>query len=290
MIDEGAKDIANNDDQIAYWNAATGEKWVALQAGLDSFLRRPLEQLLRRATPVHGERVLDIGCGAGTSTLALAKIVGSAGSAVGVDISRPLLDRAEQLREHAQIPNTTFLLADAQVHPFQPKAFDVVISRFGVMFFAAPVVAFQNISKALKPGGRIAFVSWAPIAQNPWFNIARDIAIKHLGNPSPADPRAPGPFAFADLDYVHGVLSDAGFADYRGEPMSVVLEFDGTVEVAASIITNVGAANRIIREFDAAPEIVQQIEHDITSEIQQFVRGDCVQIPSVVNYFSAVNQ
>lgn len=290
MSKDGVGKPAGNEDQIAYWNAATGHKWVALQAGLDSFLQAPLDRLLLRAKLVPSETVLDIGCGAGASTLACSQMVGATGQVVGVDVSRPLLDRAEQLRDLGKTSNVTFLLADAQVHPFEPAAFDLAISRFGVMFFADPVAAFENITQGLKPDGRIMFASWASITNNPWFSIGRDIAIEYLGRPAATDPRAPGPFAFADIEYVTEILCDAGLQECVGDADDIVLKFDGTLEDAASIVTNSGAANRIIREFDANSETVHQIEQDLAAALEQFVCDGRLEIPAVVNYFSAVRR
>jgi SAM-dependent methyltransferase len=202
-----------NADQIAYWNAVAGETWASLQDRLDRQLA-PLGQRARQAlAPRPGERILDIGCGAGQTTLQLAEAVMPGGTVLGVDISRPMLDLAR--RRAGGMAGVSFQEADAQTFAFEPASFDAAFSRFGVMFFADPVAAFRNIARALKPGGRLAFVCWRTPQENIFMSLPMAAAASVLPPPDapPPPPSAQGPFAFADPAHVWDILGKAGFGD-----------------------------------------------------------------------------
>ena len=193
------------------------------------------DRLLDRIKPTVGDRVLDIGCGTGALTMDCAVHVGDVGSVTGLDISDVLLARASKRRQHERVAQAEFLLADAQTHPFEPEAFDKVISRFGTMFFSDPVAAFTNMKTALRPGGRLTIVAWAPMADNPWFRIPHDAAVARLGKPSPVADNAPGPLAFQDTDYVLQILRDAGWADVTADVETVQFRHPGSIaDVARS--------------------------------------------------------
>lgn len=237
-----------NAGQIAYWNAAAGQTWAALQERLD----RQLEPLGRAAIdaldPAADERIIDIGCGAGQTSLELAGEVGPDGTVLGVDISAPLLEVARRRAAEAGLANVRFLEADAQTRAFAPGSADGVFSRFGVMFFADPPAAFRNIREALRPGGRLAFVCWRPLALNEWMLIPMRAALQHIpAPPPPADPNAPGPFAFADPDRVRGILGEAGFSDIAIEAHDTRIggnDLDQTVAMSL----RVGPLGALLRE------------------------------------------
>jgi SAM-dependent methyltransferase len=276
-----------NEDQIAFWNSAHGQKWVTFQEGLDAIHFAPLQLLQDRAAPANGESVLDVGCGACASTIALASRVGRNGRVIGLDISQPLIDHARRCAEASEIDNVEFVLADAQSHNFDPGSIDLVASRFGVMFFSDPIGAFNNIAGCLRTGGRVSFVSWASLTENPWFQIPRDAAVQRLGAPEARDPYEPGPFAFSDLDYVTGLLRASGLADCMGERCELILSFDGTAADAASIASNVGAATRIAKERGALAEDLVAIEETVATEFARFGFGGSLQVPALVNVFNA---
>lgn len=205
-----------NAQQIEFWNGEAGTHWSERDDQMSEMLRPLGAVAIELAAPCAGESVLDIGCGCGDTTLELAARVGSAGRVVGVDISAPMLATANLKR--ARLPSQlrgscAFELSDASNFAFEPVAFDLLFSRFGVMFFADPGAAFANMRGAMKPGGRIAFMCWGPADQNDWIMVPMQAARKHLPPPEPMDPRAPGPFAFADTDYVTEFLQAAGFTD-----------------------------------------------------------------------------
>lgn len=204
---------AANADQVAYWNAQAGVTWAAQQDRLDRQLS-PLGQTAMAALDLAAdERVIDIGCGCGQTSLELAAEVGSDGTVLGIDISAPMLGVARRRAAAAGLGNVQFLEADGQTHAFKPGGADALFSRFGVMFFADPPAAFANLRKALRPGGRLAFVCWRPMVENQWMLLPLQAALRHVPPPPPPDdPHAPGPFAFADPERVRGILTAAGFS------------------------------------------------------------------------------
>jgi SAM-dependent methyltransferase len=242
-----ASQSAANAAQIEYWNALAGETWVKFHAQLDRQIA-PLghrAQAALAATP--GEAILDIGCGCGQTSLELAAAVGPTGSVTGVDISHPMLDVARAEARATGIANTTFDEADAQTYAFAPARYDGVFSRFGVMFFADPVAAFANIRTALKPAGRLAFVCWRPFAENLWMRVPMDAARDLLPPMAPADPLAPGPFAFADPDRVRQILTDAGYDGVKITPFDAMIG-GGDLEQTLELSLRVGPLGAVLRE------------------------------------------
>ena len=196
-------------DQAAYWNKTGGQAWVDLQDMMDA-LNRPIEEaLVDRAFPGVGKQVLDIGCGAGATTLAMARRLGAEGLSLGVDISAPLIEIASG----QAAPGARFVQADVQTYDFGAARFDAAMSRFGVMFFSDFDAAFANIRSGLKPGAELVFACWRSPADNPMAVIPARAAAPFLPPSPPADPLAPGRFAFADAERVRGVLSRSGWSD-----------------------------------------------------------------------------
>ena len=279
-----------NKDQIAYWNGDMARRWLSVEDQLDEFFTNPLAELLRVADAQVGESVLDIGCGGGVSSFAVARQVGPTGKVVGVDVSNSMLERAQQHLAATDLDNVSFLEADAQRHTFEPEQFDLIVSRFGVMFFDDPVAAFRNIAVGLKPAGRLAMVAWGAIDDNnPWFSIPRNIAVAKLNPPkaAPADPHVPGPFAFADVDRVVDILREAGLADVHGERAELQLEFKHSTDAAAAVTVSVGPAGRMLREANASTEVVATVQRDVAAQFARFAKGGVLRIPATVTLFTA---
>jgi len=238
-----------NAEQITYWNEQ-GPKWVRLQTQLDLQLRPLGGRAMDRASIGTGERVLDVGCGCGETTLDLARQVGPAGAVVGVDLSALALERARQRAEESRLEHVRFEDADAQTHAFAPESFDLVFSRFGVMFFSDPVAAFSNLRGALRPGGRLAFVCWQSIHRNPWMMIPLTALAQHVTLPAPPAPGAPGPFAFADAERVRGILTQAGFASLGFEAVDETLAIGGggALDQAVDFVLQIGPVAAALRE------------------------------------------
>ena len=211
-----------NADQVAYWNGPAGRAWTDRQEMQDAVLAPISEILFDRAKVAAGERVVDVGCGCGATTIELARRVGPTGHVLGVDVSAPMLARARQ-RAPADAP-LEFILADATVHPFEYARADLLFSRFGVMFFVQPALSFANMRVALRPGGRVAFACWQAPRKNPWLMIPLQAAYKHVPKLPEVGEEDPGPFAFARQERVHRTLRDAGFASIAMEPVDLRLD------------------------------------------------------------------
>lgn len=236
-----------NAEQIKSWNGATGQKWTQFSADMDRNLADPMAGIMAFAAAKAGEHVLDIGCGAGQTSLALAGIVGERGTVQGVDVSGPLLALARERAGAAK--NVAFVEADAAFHPFAAE-YDLVFSRFGVMFFDDPPAAFANIRKSLKPGGRLAFVCWRPAAENQWVSLPAAAARPLLPPQPPPDPLAPGPFAFADPARVEAILTQAGFHDVRTRKLDGHMDLGRDADHAAFQMTNLGPLSRALTDLD----------------------------------------
>jgi SAM-dependent methyltransferase len=167
-----------NADQIAYWNGPGGKRWADRQAAQDILLKPIADALIDRAQPKAGERIIDVGCGSGATSIAFAQKVGSSGHVFGIDVSGPMLERARASAPR-DLP-VDFALADATVYPFDPASFDLLASRFGVMFFAEPSRSFANLRKALRPSGRLAFACWREPRDNPFFMAPLQAVYKHV--------------------------------------------------------------------------------------------------------------
>jgi len=276
-----------NSAQADYWSSGPGYQWIAQEAFLDASLAAILDRLLERAAIRPNENLLDVGCGTGASTLAAAIKTGPAGHVTGLDIAEQLLNRARKRSDDAGLRNTSFILADAQTHPFDPESFDAIISRFGLMFFDNPVAAFANMARGLKPDGRLVFPAWAPISENPWFLIPRDAAIARLGKPAPADPFAPGPLAFQDRERVTKLMEEAGLKNVCAETEVVPLTPHVTIGEAAKAAASVGPAARIMKEFSGTEADAIAIESAVAEAFAKFAIGKGISVPATIHFFSA---
>ena len=232
-------------DQVAYWNGEGGARWVARQAHTDVMLAPVADALIAHAAPRPDDRVLDIGCGCGVTTLLLAAAV-PRGHVTGLDVSAPMLAVAEARGDRP--PNVAWLLADAATHGFGRGAFDLLVSRFGVMFFGDPIAAFANLRGAAGPGGRLVFACWRPLRENGWMEVPLRAAEACVPPLPPPEPHAPGPFAFADPDRVAAILTGAGWAKPEFTRLDVALDIAAGkgLEAAVEQATHVGGAARLL--------------------------------------------
>jgi len=244
-----------NAEQIRYWNETAGPKWTAFQQVLDEQLgalgRRAMDQT--RVAP--GESAIDVGCGCGDTTIELGRRVGPRGTVVGIDLSAPMLERAATQARAAGLANVRFENADAQTHRFAAAQWDLVFSRFGVMFFADPPAAFTNLYAALRPGGRIAFVCWQALRENAWLALPLGVAARYITLPPPPVPGTPGPFSFADADRVRGILAQAGFAEIAFADLRETLTVGGGGALDQTVdflLQGVGPTSAALREADPA--------------------------------------
>jgi SAM-dependent methyltransferase len=265
-IMEGASQA--NGEQKALWNGPAGEAWVEAQAALDAMFK-PLEAALVEAAQVNpGDRALDVGCGAGATTLAVAQRLGANGRCVGVDISQPLIAaaRARAERENAR---ASFLCADAQTHAFAPASVDVIVSRFGVMFFDDSVQAFANLRRAARSRARLRFVAWRAAAENPFMTAAERAAAPLLPDLPARRPDGPGQFGFADPRRVSCILEESGWTRIDVQP----IDADCAMPESALLdyLTRLGPLGRILPGTDS-PTRTQVIEA-VRAAFEPYIHG-----------------
>lgn len=238
-------DQSSNREQVEFWNGPTAESWVASQERMDQLLVTLSDQAIQRAAPQPGEKVLDIGCGCGSTSLTMAE---RGARVTGVDISEPMLANARARSAGNEM--LEFISADASSYPFSTR-YDLAFSRFGVMFFADPRQAFAHIHSALQDQGRLCFICWQSPRDNPWLSVPGGAAQPFLPEPeTPPDPRAPGPFAFADPEYVQNILDQAGFTNIAIEPCTADMRLGGDVEEAVAFLLRNGPMSRVLAELD----------------------------------------
>jgi SAM-dependent methyltransferase len=273
-------DTANTAMQ-RHWNEVAGPRWVA-RAGLQEARNIEVAALLQQeAAPQPGERVLDVGCGTGATAIPFAQAVGRGGHVTGVDISEPMLEQCRKNVAAAGAANLSFVLADAQVHRFPADRFHLLISRFGVMFFADPVAAFTNLHAGLRQGGRLCMAVWASLAENTHWKIPFEIAVKHLGQPAPVDPREPGPMAFRDPAYLKDILAKAGFADISVTPRAFHVRGAAAANEAEHAAL-FGPAWRLMEEKTAPEAARQTIVAEIATAFAPYVTADGLRLPGTV--------
>ena len=266
-----------NRAEIENWNGPIGERWALYQEKLDAHIRVYGEHVLASAGLREGMRVLDVGCGCGDMTLDAARTVGDAGRVVGVDVSRPMLTRA---RERASsFSNVELVEHDAAT--FDADApFDAIISRFGVMFFDDPVAAFTNIRRAMKPGGKLTYVCWQSLADNPWAALPLAAVVSVLAAPPVTTPNASGPFAFADPARVRDIMTRAGFRDVVLTPFTDSLRLGASLDDALEYVSRMGPSARLLRDADDATRAraVDALREVVASLAPSFALGSAVWI------------
>lgn len=234
-------------EQATLWNGRSGEGWVAAQPVLDQMFAPMLDLVIEAVPAGFAGRVLDVGCGTGSTTLAIARRLGGGGDCVGVDISEPMLGAARARAEQEGVP-ASFIRADAQTHAFTPAQFDTIISRLGVMFFGDPVAAFANLRSAAKDDARLSFICWRSGAENPFMTTAERAAAPFLPNIPPRRPDAPGQFAFADRGKVERILENSGWTGIAIEPADLVCTL--REEDLPRYFTRIGPLGQVIHEAD----------------------------------------
>jgi SAM-dependent methyltransferase len=273
--------------QADYWNRAGARRWIDNQDILDQLLRPVSARLMAAARAEAGERVIDVGCGCGATTIDFGTRVAPGGEVLGLDISVPMLERARE-RMPAGL-SLRFALGDAATHKLTPRWADLVVSRFGVMFFADPGRAFANLRQGLRPGGRLAFACWHAAKLNPWMTVPLREAKKHAPPLPEVGPEDPGPFSFADEKRVRRVLREAGYDDIALKPH----EFDLDIALGRGLDTAVvialasGLTSRIL---DGQSEAVRAAAAaDIRAALAPHARGASVPLGAAIWIVTAAN-
>ncbi|MEU3555370.1 class I SAM-dependent methyltransferase [Streptomyces fragilis] len=273
-----------NTAQAQAWNGHEGSHWAAHQDRWDAVNAGFDQPLLTAAAIRSGERVLDIGCGAGTTTL-LAARAATPGDALGLDLSAPMLERARTRATEEGITDVSFEHGDAQVHPLTSGAFDVAISRFGIMFFDDPVAAFANIATALRPGGRIAFLSAAEPEGNQWLQ-----ALTALGDILPMQgfgaPGAPGMFSLADAGTATALLAEAGFQDVRAEHVQAYGIWGRDAREAAHFMLDSGPGRHLLGRV--GPDVQDRARTRLVEWLRPYRTADALRLRSTAWLLTAV--
>ena len=269
-----------NADQLAFWNGAGGNTWVARQAHTDVTLAQVSEALLAFAAPRPGERVLDVGCGCGASTLDFARAVGPAGRVAALDISGPMLAEGEARAAAAGIANIDWQQADPATATLDE--FDLLTSNFGLMFFGDPVAAFTHMRRAASPGARMRFVCWRSLAENPWVGVPMSAVSPHVPPRPKPNPDAPGMFAFADPERVSRLFTAAGWAAPQFAKLDLDLDIAAGRGVGEAIVqsTQIGAVNSWLR--GQPPDVVEAAVASIEAALAPHVEGSSVRLPGAM--------
>lgn len=259
----------NPTEQAALWNGRAGRAWIDGQATLDRMFSSFEELLADTVRATSARRVLDVGCGTGSTTLAAARAAGAQGDCLGIDISEPMVAVARE-RAAQQGSTARFIAADVQTRAFEPARFDLVISRFGVMFFNAPVAAFANLRRAASADARLQAIAWRSAAENPYMTAAERAAAPLLPNLPVRAPGAPGQFAFADRHRVASILQKSGWGEIDIQPIDVSCAYPAKDLVG--YFTRLGVVGQVLEDADEATR--RQVIGTVRAAFDPFVHGD----------------
>ena len=257
------------DEQAKLWNGSAGCAWVEAQTLLDRILQ-PFEDLLVAAVCATGaRRVLDVGCGTGSTTRGIARLLDANRACVGVDISEQMIATARMLAEQEGVP-AKFICADAQTHAFERASFDMIVSRFGVMFFADPVRAFANLRDAASKDATLCFIAWRSPAENRFMTTAERAAAHLLPNLPARRADAPGQFGFADARRVQSILAESGWTDIDIQPIDIECTLpESELSRYGARLGPVGVA---LQEVD--PRTRDEVVAVVRTAFEPYVRGD----------------
>ena len=275
-----------NEDQGKYWNEKPGRSWVVHDHEMNNRFQNISDILFASLDAPNLSNVLDIGCGAGATTLRMAKALSGRGAVTGIDISDALLGLARE--KASAVENVTFTWADAQSYQFEPAGFDGAFSRFGVMFFADPEKAFANLRAALAPGSKLVFVCWAPLQDNPFFLEPMEVVSKHTNAPIIAPGTAPGPMAFSDRDYLSDLLRRAGYRTADITTHKTTLDTRQSPQEDAALLMKIGAGARMLFESEPSKAQVQSVRDDFVLLSAAKRQGDITRYPATIHLVTAI--
>ena len=279
-----------NAGMAEFWNGNGGKNWVSREARLESSLKVFGQQAVNAGGITPGHRILDIGFGCGETSIELAQQVEPDGQVNGVDISETMVAAAEKKALEKGVTNVSFECADAQTKAFPSDSYDLVFSRFGVMFFDDLVSAFKNIYASLKPGGRLAFVCWAPRDQNAWVGLPLQVVAKHLSLPAPPGNDEPGPFSLSEESRVNDILSSAGFTNISVESFQTPFVLGGNVDEASSFLMQLAPSGSAINNADADEKTRERIALDMAELLKSHVNNEGVSMSAAALLVTACKQ
>tara|TARA_B100001057_G_scaffold313218_1_gene313359 strand:- start:410 stop:1255 length:846 start_codon:yes stop_codon:yes gene_type:complete len=274
-----------NDKQGQYWNEAPGQSWVINDTAMNERLQN-ISDILFEGIDVNGcKNGLDIGCGAGSTTRRLAKIMSNHATVTGLDISEKLLTLA---RSQSDSLGKIFLQADAQSYKFEPEGFDLAISRFGVMFFENPLKAFQNIKSAIRKGRELRFVCWAPLKANDFFLSPLNTVVDITGVSFAEPGNEPGPLAFSDRTYLSSILKAAEFSSIKIDVLETSLNTKDSAEKNASLLMEIGMGFRAIKEAAPSDEVLAEIREAFIADGNKRLQNGLISYGAKIYRVSAV--
>ena len=266
-----------NEEQTKHWNSDQAGHWITHQQRYDAMLAPFGERLLAAAHVASTDRVLDVGCGCGATTLAAGRSAVT-GTATGLDLSIPMLEVGRRRAVEEDLANVTFLDGDAQTYPFRASAFDAAISRFGIMFFDDPKAAFRNLAAAVAPWGRLAFVCWQDMLSNPWMAVPGLAIAEQVGLPDLGPPGRPGMFSLADPEDIRALLDAAGFLEVVVDPMAeeILLGGGGSLDDAVDFLRHGSMGRTVLAGMDEATR--GRALQAVTDALAPYVTGEGVRI------------
>ena len=275
-----------NDDQYEFWNKGIGQKWVNEDDAINERFTILTKEFFSRASIKKNDKVLDIGCGGGITSFEASKLAGKDGYVLGADISEILLNLAK--KNFSNIKNLEFQYCDVQNYNFENNFFNKVISRFGVMFFENPIVAFKNIYNSIQNGGSLHFVCWTNVLENEFFTAAANIIIKHLNREFPRVTRAPGPFAFSETKYVKQILNASGFENIKVDKVYTSLSTNDDAEKDGELLFNIGLAGKMLSEENLSEQELANIKDKIIEMSQNRRVNGKITYKACLNFVSAI--
>lgn len=277
-----AKDPLNS-EQIEFWHENAGHSWVSNQILLDRQIGPHGVLAMEKANPVQGESILDVGCGCGATTIDLSARVGPKGHVTGLDVSGPMLTRARARAVEEGLSNIEFIHADAQAFKFQSSCHDLVFSRFGVMFFADPAVAFRNFVDSLIVGGRVVFVCWQKPERNPWITVPVRAASEFIEFAAPPAIDAPGMFSLADPDRLRKLLTNAGLCELELRPETLSMNLGGgDLDAAVQFSLEVGPIAGTLAEHGNDKNVRPRVASAVRNVLAPYQSDTGVELPSEV--------
>lgn len=267
-------------DQETLWAGQSGERWLANVSRFEGMIKPIGDVLIEQARCCQDEHIVDVGCGAGATSIEIARQVGASGSVIGLDISPVLVAEAAKRAEVLGLENLRFMLGDAAVASLPTGQADCIVSRFGIMFFSNPHAAFTHIHGFLKSSGRLSIACWSTLSQNLWIFEVTNILAAHFPLPTPV-PRAPGAFAFAEPIYVEEILQSSGFKEIDISPWQNNLFIGGSgsnPESAAEFLLKASSVGQLLE--DLSDSVKTAIHSELSERLKAYYTKDGVQMPA----------